>query len=88
MNKETLENDAHLAVKEEYDIDYADEKPWIQGYIAGATAQHPKAWNEAIEAVLVELDGMAERSLNIDYEDAYNLAKECLQKLKLDPKQE
>lgn len=43
--KQRIEKDA---------IDYAYNSDQVKGYIAGAEAEHPIAWNKAVEACILE----------------------------------
>lgn len=85
MNKETREQikkEAKLYGKEQFGSSDFFQIQIEEAYLAGATAQHPKAWNAAIEAA----KGIIRNDLDIKLGEADRII-ENLQALKLDPNQ-
>lgn len=87
MNKETREQiereaDYFIKAKLSEDTPTTGQYHWTS-YVAGATAQHPKAWNAAIEAAIAK----TELVINPNSKTLLNFIRLELEALKLDPNQ-
>lgn len=87
MNKETkerIEKDASQFIKNNRDGHYlAGPYHWMS-YVCGATSEHPKAWNEAIDKCIERIDTMIDQQyLELGNRSSYSVIKKTLESLKL-----